>query len=692
MSTITVADRAGLLNAFETANGGDTIVLKDGHYGAIKVTADFASTVTVRAEGAHDATISGLVVSGGTNIRFDGIEFDSGSNGGPGGRIVSIQDGSRNVAVVNSEVTGKVDGTYSGHFGIYSTNSSGVTIANNDVRHVDSGIVMFGTSDSQVSGNAIDYLARDAMKFAGLNNVTIADNVTYGHYYSQPANVHNDFIQFQGASSNVLIDGNMLLVNTNPIVQGIFLDDGAYKNITVQNNIIYNGISHGVTVTNGSGITVRNNTLLNTPGEGHNGSFIMVPGGSVVENNISTSYPKASGVSGSNLVVQNKSPGEDHYVDDYFVNGSAGRGVTLQDLVPVKGSLGESKGAVARLYELLGGKQPAVPSVPEAPAPDSGGDSGGSSGGSSGGGAGGELAINAGGRAAHGFAADAYFSGGDTYATSAAIGGTGEDAVYQSERYGDFKYSAAVANGTYEVTLKFAEIYLNGAGQRLFDVRAENQLLLDNFDVFAAAGGKNAAVDRTFQVKVSDGRLDLDFSSVRDNAKVSGIEIVPAGGAAAAPKPTPSPNPSPNPAPEGTELAINAGGKAAAGFAADAFYFGGRAYATKAAIGGTSDDAIYQSERYGDFKYAAAVENGTYEVTLKFAEIYLDKAGQRLFDVEAENRRVLDNYDVFREAGGKNVAHDESFEVRVTDGRLDLEFISVKDNAKVSGIEIDYLA
>ena len=104
------------------------------------------------------------------------------------------------------------------------------------------------------------------------------------------------------------------------------------------------------------------------------------------------------------------------------------------------------------------------------------------------------------------------------------------------------------------------------------------------------------------------------------------------------------------------------------------------------------DDALYQTERYGNFKYSVAVKNGTYDVTLKFAEIYLDKAGQRLFDVKAENKLVLDNYDVFREAGGKNIAHDESFEVKVTDGRLDLEFISVHDNAKVGGIEIDYLA
>ena len=139
-------------------------------------------------------------------------------------------------------------------------------------------------------------------------------------------------------------------------------------------------------------------------------------------------------------------------------------------------------------------------------------------------------------------------------------------------------------------------------------------------------------------------------------------------------------------------MAINAGGKASGDFVADAFYFGGDTYATTAGIAGTTDDALYQTERYGNFKYSVAAANGTYDVTLKFAEIYLNGAGQRLFDVKAENAIVLDNYDIFREAGGKNIAHDESFQVTVTDGKLDLDFISVLDNAKVSAIEIDYLA
>src|SRR5215475_2676880 len=57
------------------------------------------------------------------------------------------------------------------------------------------------------------------------------------------------------------------------------------------------------------------------------------------------------------------------------------------------------------------------------------------------------------------YQADTRFSGGNTYTTSAAIGGTIDDALYQSERYGNFSYTIPVANGDYVVTLKFAEIY-----------------------------------------------------------------------------------------------------------------------------------------------------------------------------------------------------------------------------------------
>ena len=135
----------------------------------------------------------------------------------------------------------------------------------------------------------------------------------------------------------------------------------------------------------------------------------------------------------------------------------------------------------------------------------------------------------------------------------------------------------------------------------------------------------------------------------------------------------------------------NAGGPAASGFAADAFYSGGSTYGTKAGIAGTTDDALYQSLRYGNFKYGLAVEDGSYAVTLKMAEVHFDTAGRRVFDVKAEGKVVLDNFDIVRAAGGKNVAHDKTFTVEVTDGRLDLDFVSLVNNAQVNAIAVELI-
>jgi hypothetical protein len=57
--------------------------------------------------------------------------------------------------------------------------------------------------------------------------------------------------------------------------------------------------------------------------------------------------------------------------------------------------------------------------------------------------------------------------------------------------------------------------------------------VLSNFDIVQQAGARTA-LDKSFVVSVADGALDLAFSTVVDNAKVDGIEILPSGTAATA--------------------------------------------------------------------------------------------------------------------------------------------------------------
>ena len=84
------------------------------------------------------------------------------------------------------------------------------------------------------------------------------------------------------------------------------------------------------------------------------------------------------------------------------------------------------------------------------------------------------------------------------------------------------------------------------------------------------------------------------------------------------------------------------------------------------------------------------VQSGTYEVRLFFAETPyaggVSKAGARVFSVAIEGNTVLANYDIYAEAGMG--ASKKVFQIPVTDGNLDIDFVRVTGNPQVNGIEI----
>jgi beta-galactosidase len=51
--------------------------------------------------------------------------------------------------------------------------------------------------------------------------------------------------------------------------------------------------------------------------------------------------------------------------------------------------------------------------------------------------------------------------------------------------------------------------------------------VLTNFDIFATAGGEYKAVVEQFtEVAPSNGTFTIQFSTVKDNAQINGIEIL----------------------------------------------------------------------------------------------------------------------------------------------------------------------
>lgn len=144
------------------------------------------------------------------------------------------------------------------------------------------------------------------------------------------------------------------------------------------------------------------------------------------------------------------------------------------------------------------------------------------------------VQINTGGQQAVGsFAADEGFVGGNVVDYGSTIDLTGvvnpaPMSVYQSARTGNFFYilSDFIPGSSHTVRLHFAETEAWGPGARTFDVSINGTRVLTNFDIFAAAGGRNKAIIQQFAEKASSsGDYVLTFTPKIGDAFVGGIEV-----------------------------------------------------------------------------------------------------------------------------------------------------------------------
>ena len=114
--------------------------------------------------------------------------------------------------------------------------------------------------------------------------------------------------------------------------------------------------------------------------------------------------------------------------------------------------------------------------------------------------------------------------GGGTAISLSPISGTTIPAVYQGARWGDSTYTFPVPNGAYNVTFKLAELFVAGPGRTTnYAINGSNALA--SFDIFAAAGGQNIAIDRTFPVTVTNGQIVVSAGTVNYGPIFNAIEI-----------------------------------------------------------------------------------------------------------------------------------------------------------------------
>ena len=104
-------------------------------------------------------------------------------------------------------------------------------------------------------------------------------------------------------------------------------------------------------------------------------------------------------------------------------------------------------------------------------------------------------------------------------------------------------------------------------------------------------------------------------------------------------------------------------------------------------IANTNDPGLYQSEHYSMDSFSCNVPNGRYIARLHFAETHLRAEGNRVFSFSVHGRDFKD-FDVWKEAGGRNTAYIETVPVEVTDGTFNITFTKKTDNPQINAIEL----
>ena len=236
--------------------------------------------------------------------------------------------------------------------------------------------------------------------------------------------------------------------------------------------------------------------------------------------------------------------------------------------------------------------------------------------------------------------------------------------------------NSVMPNGSTEVRVQFSEYVSQATAEQLANYSIDNGVSISSANLLSD--------DLTVSLIVSPLGATTTYNlTVSRVENLVGIPIVTASHPFVVP----------------SSVRINAGGpELTAGsdtFGADDYFFGGSIFTNVVPIEGTTDDALYQTERYDDFTYDIPVSvPGTYDIRLHFAEIFHGVEGNpggqgsRVFNVSIEGIEVLSNFDILSEVAPATVLIKEFDDVTITDSFINIQFTSVTGDPKVSAIEI----
>lgn len=284
--------------------------------------------------------------------------------------------------------------------------------------------------------------------------------------------------------------------------------------------------------------------------------------------------------------------------------------------------------------------------------------------------------------------ADQYFSAGGVWHRGPEfLARTSDPFIFEYSRTGDFSYNIPLQSGLYELHLFFSTPVRPSEALSTFNISMNGSPLLQAFDINADASGENIADERVFR-DVSpgkDGLLRLAFSGAIGTGSVNALEILPA---------TPHGQVPLRLIMQTTPLTDHKGQF----WRPDNYFMNGRLNLQTRALSGSTDPDLFGGERYGHFTYAIPVDTrDRYTLILHFAELYFGSGvpgsnggvGSRVFKVMCNGETLLDDFDIFKEVGSLHEISKTFHHLKPTaQGKLNLTFEPISNNATISGIEV----
>jgi hypothetical protein len=283
--------------------------------------------------------------------------------------------------------------------------------------------------------------------------------------------------------------------------------------------------------------------------------------------------------------------------------------------------------------------------------------------------------------------ADQYFHNGGTWTLPAGfITRTSDPMLFEQWRTGDFFYDIPLQPGVYELHLYFVTTERSSDENSTFSIGINGATVLAGFDVNSDALGDNVADERVFRdvSPAKDGYLHLAFTSERGAPSLNALEILQG---------IPNKQLPIRLVTQPTSFTDHDGQF----WHPDNYFMNGRLSAKRQKIEGSLDPDLFAAERYGHFTYAIPVDTrDRYTLVLHFAEFYFGPhasgvggTGSRVFRVMCNGAVLLDDFDIFKEAGSLHELTKTFYHLKPTaQGKLNLTFEPIVNNATVSGIEV----